>query len=44
MLSSLAEYLPLFRAGLGRVKIKAGILFIVTIYTLPSLLVACPLL
>ena len=28
----------------ARVKSKAGILFIVTIYTLPSLLVACPLL
>ena len=41
--SSLAEYLLTFRAGLGRVKGKAGILFIVTIYTMPSVLVACPL-
>ena len=36
--SSLAEYLLPFRAGLGWVKGKVGILF------MPSLLVACPLL
>ena len=36
----LGECMLPFRAGLGRVKGKAGIL---TIYTMPSVLVACPL-
>ena len=39
--SSLAEYLLSFRAGLGRVKGKE-LVYIVTIYTKPSVLVACP--